>query len=93
MDDDTPRMTQHARDRCAEMGISTKVAKHIWRNRTGTYPGHPGSGRRIAFSANPDYMLVYADTPDGPVVCSVVFRTDCRYIRNGTTYIRVEEKQ
>jgi CTP:molybdopterin cytidylyltransferase MocA len=86
---DTPRMTQHALARCAEMGISTKVAKAIVRNASVNRP----SGNAVVATSEeyPDYAVVYYPA-DPPIVATVVFRTVEIYIRNGGTYV-VEEDQ
>jgi hypothetical protein len=86
IDQTTPRMTHHARQRCAEMGISTKVAKRIYRERVLTYEGKPGSDARVALSNDQDYAVVYTEVDDGVLICSVVFRTQDDYRRNGATF-------
>lgn len=87
----TPRLSRHARERCAEMGISTKVAKEIVRHPDVDRPGKPGSDRRVAVSdLHPGYAVVYAPH-DPPEVISVVFRTQVRYHRNGTEYVEVTD--
>jgi len=42
MTDSTARLTDHARERCAEMGISTKVVKRIVQNATLRMPAREG---------------------------------------------------
>jgi hypothetical protein len=88
----TARMTRHAVDRCAEMGISTKVAKWILSSHQGiTRPsGTNRDGRevRIAVSERLDLrefaVVYYPDDP--PLVLTVVFRTLERYRRNGAVF-------
>lgn len=82
----TPIMTRHARDRCLEMGISTKVAKTIIRKASVVRLCLDGA---IAVSDEyPDYAVIY-DPADIPVVISVVFRTMVQYERDGATYQEV----
>lgn len=87
---ETPVLSRHARQRCAEMGISTKVAKAIHRTRDLTYPGSPTTAEPalVAFSEDhPGYAIVYiprAASPD--VIVTVVFREEGDYIRQGETY-------
>lgn len=88
----TPVMTRHARDRCAEMGISTKVAKLIHRTRDATYPGSvtkTGEQSYIAMSDHePDYVIAYLPKDHGPdVILTVLFKTTELYERAGETYI------
>jgi len=82
----TPRMTNHARQRCAEMGISTKVAKAIVRGATTVYPAPPAHGdSMVAISSrHPEYAVSYfIDENDGAkVICTVLY--------NGIDYVRPE---
>lgn len=92
----TPRLTRHARVRCKEMGISTKVAKAIYR--------HPAVCRvtndrpatddlyLVTSDLHPVYAIVVTDGPSGPTVVTVVFRTAQTYVRDGSTY-RIEKRQ
>lgn len=92
----TPVMSKHARERCAEMGISTKVAKRIWRRPTlMTYPGNPGSGATVAVSREwPEYMVVGVERDDEPdLIVSIMFRSPKVYVRNGTTFEVIEDAQ
>jgi hypothetical protein len=79
-------MSHHARERCAEMGISTKIAKRIVTdpNRT-TYPARPGT---MALSAlEPEYCAVFLEREDGTVlVLTVLWTTRERYVRKGDHY-------
>lgn len=87
----TPRMTEHARERCAQMGISTKVAKRIYQHadvvRTAS---HAEAGQQVAtWDGEPDYAVLFGHCLRGseiPVIITVFFRTRHDYIRNGTTY-------
>ena len=88
----TPVMSTHARDRCAEMGISTKVAKTIAMNPSITYAGAPDGlpGSMVCLSDEyPQYAVVTAPgrwEADVTVVITVLFRTPERYTRNGATF-------
>lgn len=71
----TPRLTDHARDRCVEMGISTKVAKVIFRHAVIRRPGNSGSECMVAVSdVYPDYAVVYFMADNGPVIATVLYR-------------------
>lgn len=86
----TPRLTDHARARCAEMGISTKVAKAIVRHADIRRPAKPDEPGIAATSRrHPDYAVVYVERADGPVIVTVLFNTREFYARAGTTYIAV----
>lgn len=88
----TPRMSHHARARCAEMGISTKVAKRIVQHADVTHctssrgrdkPRYVATAR-----AYPDYAVPYfVDPEDGcAVVLTVLFNTDEQFVRKGATF-------
>ena len=85
----TPRLTQHARERCAEMGISTKVAKRIVQRADLVRPGRPGTDLLVSCSdEHPDYIVVHTNPEQGLVqIVTVSFRCGVEYVRNGTTYI------
>lgn len=72
-------LTRHARERCAEMGISTKVAKEIVRHPDHTYPGRPGTETLVVRSDHqPDYFIVVPDSfpqDEEVVVITVCFNT------------------
>lgn len=53
--DQTPRLTEHARERCAEMGLTTKRAKRVVQNPDVVYPGRRGEG------ADPDAYIALSD--------------------------------
>ena len=89
----TPVISYHARDRCAEMGISTKVAKKIWRTRMLTRPAAgPGDRIMVLSPEHPEYAIIVALQPDPPVqddrplVVSIVFNCDEEYVREGANY-------
>lgn len=91
----TPRLTEHARQRCAEMGISTKVAKRIVQHADLTR----GSGKgapdcRIARCSDyPEYAVLYNPyQEERPVIVTVLFQTEADYVRQGETYVEVERR-
>jgi hypothetical protein len=53
-------MSQHARDRCQQMAISTKRAKAIVRHQRINYRGAPkyGNDARIVVSDDSDFVVV-----------------------------------
>lgn len=85
-----PRVSHHAQQRCAEMGLSTKVAKRIWRRRDITSPGRAfrdsNQGVVVFSDAEPDYAIVVDPSSDRPVIMTVLFRTEMDYARDGATY-------
>lgn len=88
----TPILSDHARERCAEMQISTKVAKAIYRHADVIRPGRPAIRddipRQIAHSdLYPDYTVVFVETSEGPVIITVLFKTQDFYVRDGATFI------
>jgi hypothetical protein len=81
----TPRLTRHAVQRCAEMGISTKVAKAIVRRAS---VNRPSGHATIAVSDEEelaDYAVIYYPL-EIPLIISVVFRTTHDYVRAGITF-------
>lgn len=85
----TPILTPHARARCAEMGISTKVAKAIVRHADIVRPGYDGKFMSVS-DLHPKYAVVHTnETP--PVIVSVVFRTYEHYDRAGDTWTPSKE--
>lgn len=81
----TPILTTHARERCAEMQISTKVPKQIVRHADMVRPGKPGDPAMMATSDRyPDYAVVFS--PGEPeVIVTVLFREHADYVRDGAT--------
>jgi len=77
----TPRLTEHARQRCAEMHVETKRVKRLLQRPTLTYSTH--SDRLMATSeADPEIAVVYANSPDGTVtVITVLLRSYDEYKR------------
>lgn len=85
-------MTNHARQRCAEMKISTKVAKRIVQHADVIYPGAPShhNGACIYLWAGEPLYAVCAIPSDPPLVLSVLFHTAVAYERDGATYTEKE---
>lgn len=76
----TPRLTHHARQRCAEMGVHTKRVKRIAADPDVTRP----SGRGILAKSDndPEIAVVYVeDSPDQLVILTVLPNTDKIYNR------------
>lgn len=83
----TPRLTDHARDRCAQMGISTKVAKRIWRHWSVRRGIDDQDGHVIVTSTiEPSYAVIVDDTEMVPVIITVLFNEKNAYIREGAGY-------
>lgn len=80
----TPKISEHARERCEQMGISTKVPKRIWRHRTLTRPdpqGHDGT-RFVWSEVEPAYAAIINIEADPPLVCTVLYFTpDAPFVR------------
>lgn len=87
----TPVLTQHARERCAEMGIRTRVAKQIWRTRTLTWPLRDQDRTVVVSDEEPRYALIVDEHCEPPVVITVVFNEQETYVRDGETFRVVEE--
>lgn len=97
----TPRLTEHARRRCREMEISTKVAKQIVRAPDVTRPCCHGPGPHDAMVATCDrhreYAVVFlparcvSNPAATPLIVTVLFRTRVRYTRQGATYRALDE--
>lgn len=88
----TPNMSEHARERCSEMGISTKVAKRIVQNADLRYTQLDRPGCYVAaWSGEPMYAVAVDGDPADPdcsshVVITVVFRETREYVREGRSY-------
>lgn len=88
----TPRLSDHARERCVQMGISTKVPKRIWRNRMLVRPMLGQDPRTLVTSPDvPGYIAVvdesgWANNGGAPVIVTVMFDCYDEYIREGETY-------
>lgn len=82
----TPILSQHARERCAEMGIRTRVAKDIVRHADVVRAGKRGDDALMATSDRyPEYAVVFGPR-DPPIIVTVLFREQETYVRNGSTY-------
>jgi hypothetical protein len=83
----TPVMSRHARERCAEMEISTKVAKRIWRFWSVKRGMHDQPGRLMVTSAEePAYVVVVDTRPEVPIIVTVLFNEKDVYVRDGADY-------
>jgi hypothetical protein len=83
--DTTPRMTRHARDRCVELGISTKRAKRIVQHRSSTYEatrGHGNAGLTCQSTVDPSISVVW--DPITNQIITVLPRTASTYVRTRT---------
>lgn len=82
----TPRLTKHARERCAEMGVKTKRVKRMVRDPDIDRPSRDWEANRevscrIAVrDDDPDIAAVY-QPGEPPIVVTVVWRTDEVYTR------------
>lgn len=57
----TPVLTDHARQRCAEMGISTKVAKRVVQHPSMVYPAplsHPPDRWMMHGHKHPEFLVI-----------------------------------
>lgn len=83
----TPRMSVHARERCAELGISTKRAKRIVQQRTGTYPGAPKhNNNAIVVTSDADTEFAVIWDPDDNSILTVLPRIQEDYVRTPTGF-------
>lgn len=74
----TPRMSDHARQRCEEMGISTKVVKRIVQHQTCSYPSashYPGERRLVSSDLYPEYLVV-VQAGDPEEVVTVLLKSE-----------------
>ena len=80
----TARLTSHARARCTEMGITTKVAKRIAREAEASWPctapGHP-PGRMFVRSPSVDGRLLLLVAPANNTIVTVLWWTDAYFDR------------
>lgn len=81
----TPTLTAHARRRCVEMEISTKVAKFIVKNADLRYPSQLEAMIAVC-DEYPKYAVVYMPEQP-PLIITVVFRSYDNYDRDGSNYI------
>lgn len=78
----TPRLTDHARERAAEMGFSTKVAKKIVREPDLDYSSY--SDRRVASrNDHPEIRVVYrpGEGDEPPLIVTILWNTTEIYTR------------
>lgn len=82
----TPRLTRHARQRCSELGVSTKKAKAVVRNRISTYPGNPAHGNNglVVMSDDPEIAVIW--DPGTNHILTVLPRVQDPYVRTPTGY-------
>ena len=82
----TPKLSQHARDRCREMGISTRRAKRVVQHQTTTYPstGHDNGGLIVQSAGDPEIAVVW--DPATNTILTVVPRVQEDYIRLADGY-------
>jgi hypothetical protein len=82
---DSVKLSEHARERCREMGVRTKVVKRIVRNHKLSWRTEyrEGCSRRVVAvsSEYPNLAVVYASEVYPPVVVTVLWRTQERYDR------------
>lgn len=87
----TAVLTRHARERCEEMKIGTKVAKHIVAHAEVRYAVKCKDGNKAMmalWTGQPKYAVVFDTREDGtPVVVTVIFNAPDYYERAGDTYI------
>lgn len=75
----TARMSHHARVRCGEMGVSTKIAKRMVEDHDVAWTN--ADGLTVATSdRHPEVTVVFADGAP-PTVVTVVWRTQETYDR------------
>jgi predicted nucleotide-binding protein len=77
----TPHLTPHARDRCLEMGISTKRAKRVVQQQVLKYVSNAAhdNGAFIVMSHDADIAVVWQE--DRNLILSVLHRTQEVYER------------
>ena len=80
----TPIMTEHARQRAAEMGYCTKRIKNMLRNPSISHV--TWDGRKIAMSVTePDIAVVYAENGNQLIAITVLWRSAESYDRETFT--------
>lgn len=100
----TPTLTHHARERCQQMGISTKVINRIWHTHTMMAPAAPpaADSRKqeqalfVYSPEHPDYLLVIPERDrhkQSPTAVTIVFNTTDKYVRVGDAYRTVTPAQ
>lgn len=79
----TPRFTIHARQRCKEMGLTTKQVKHAFRQAPVDYPGPPEHGHGNRLRIDPLTGLAIAYAPGSPPVVLTVLWHGRTFVRPG----------
>lgn len=77
----TPRLTHHARQRCQEMGLTTKRAKRVVQNADVVYPGRPTACGELTSVAlwdeDPEIAVVFVpDDERGARILTVLWNGD-----------------
>ena len=83
----TPRLTTHARERCVELGISTKRAKRVVQHRTSSYPssaGHDNNGIVVFYASDSEIAGIW--DPDDNCILTVLPRTQEQYVRTSNGF-------
>jgi len=80
--DITPIITDHARERCAQMGISTKVAKRMVRRHDIAYAGNSLAKPALVLMSDAEPDIAVVVTMDYQVVITVLLRTEVQYDRD-----------
>lgn len=81
----TPRLTEHARERCEEMGITTDRVKRVVRDPHLAYDSKNGY-RVVCRSDEPTFRVVISERPDETVVVTVIWWTSEQYERGAGAY-------
>lgn len=76
----TPRLSEHARLRCAQMGVPTKTVKRIVANPDLTYDSH-GCYQVATAALDPRLRVVYRCGETAPLIVTVLWRTQDTYTR------------
>lgn len=79
-----PTFTNHARERCAEMGFSTKRAKRALRSPGTTYGPDPSGGFVHVAHDDEEIAVVFVLDGDAPIVLTVLWHTQDQYSRGDT---------
>lgn len=70
---DTPRLTEHARQRCAEMGVGTKRAKRVVRSPDVCYPG-THQGELVCYRDDDSIACAFVETDGRRVILTVLWK-------------------
>lgn len=77
----TPRLTEHARQRCEEMGIKTERVKRVVQDPTLSYASKHGYCV-VCRTDEPAFRVVIDKRPEETVVITVIWWTSERYERS-----------